>query len=158
MLKQRLIFLITALLGGTAGSAEMALVVGVEDVVHRIEGNADQGWLGLQYTTQVALWDLFSPYARGMVGLGEGDDYLLAVGFAFEWAPLDSVEDLSIRLQTGPGYTNVGPPHTGSHLNWTSDISVRYKCFSLGYSHTSNGGVYSPNSGLDMVLIGFSLP
>jgi hypothetical protein len=136
----------------------MELVVGVEDVVHRIEDNTDQAWLGLQYTANSGLWDLFQPYARAMVGLGDGDDYLLAAGLSFEWMPFESSPDLSIRLQTGPGYTNVGPPHTGSHLNWTSDISVHYNWMFLGYSHTSNGGVYSPNSGLDMVLIGITLP
>ena len=152
------LILLLALFAGTHGQAKMQLVTGIEDFIREIEGNPDQVWLGLEYSMEYRIGDLFAPYAKGMVGLGSGDDYLLAAGLAYDWQPFEKVTGFSIALQTGPSYTNVGVPHSGSHLNWTTELAIHYKYLMLGYSHTSNGGIYSPNSGLDMFLVAFTLP
>ncbi|NDV62406.1 acyloxyacyl hydrolase [Puniceicoccales bacterium CK1056] len=158
MKKHRFIPLLLAILAVSSLQARMQLVVGIEDLFREIDGNPDQIWVGLEYTTEYSLFDLFNPYFKGMAGLKTGDDYILATGLAFEWQPLDEMPDWMISLHSGPSYTNVGPPHSGARFNWTSEISIHYKYLMVGYSHTSNGGVYSPNSGLDLFLIGFTLP
>jgi hypothetical protein len=153
----RCILLILAVLAGSVLQARMQFVTGIEDLLREIEGNPDQTWAGLEYTADYRFLDLFNPYVKGMVGLETGDDYLLAAGLAFQWHPREE-PDWTIGLHTGPSYTNVGPPHSGSRLNWTSEIAIHYKWMMIGYSHTSNGGIYSPNSGLDLFLIGITLP
>lgn len=154
----RCILPILAVLACQGLQARMQLVAGIEDLFREIENNPDQTWVGLEYTADYRLFDLLNPYIKGMVGMETGDDFLLAGGLAFEWHPLEEQPDCIVALHTGPSYTNVGPPHSGSRLNWTSEIAVHYKFLMLGYSHTSNGGIYSPNSGLDLFLIGITLP
>ena len=136
---------------------EIQLLAGAEGAIREPDGNKDQAWLGIGYMWEERILNYFQPYGRALVGDDYGD-YLLTAGLAFSFQPLEELEDLRLGIQTGPAYTNVGRPHTGSRYNWTTDAWVRYRIFQLGYSHTSNGGIDSPNSGLDLVTFGIILP
>lgn len=161
---KRFILLILILLGFGGGLAptlhaagELQFLAGAEGAIREPDGNTDQAWLGLGYMWDHRFLDLFQPYGKVLVGEDYGD-YLLTAGLVFSFQPLEGLEDLRLGIQTGPAYTNVGRPHSGSRFNWTSGAWVRYRIFQLGYSHTSNGGIDSPNSGLDMVTFGIMLP
>jgi len=161
---KKFIQLILILLGFGGGLAptlhalgELQFLAGAEGAIREPDGNKDQAWLGLGYMWDHRFLDLFQPYGKVIVGIDDGA-YLATVGFAFSFQPFESFENLRLGIQTGPAYTDVGRPHTGSRFNWTSGAWVRYRIFQLGYSHTSNGGIDSPNSGLDMVTFGIILP
>lgn len=133
---------------------DFELLTGFEGPVREPRANTDQTWLGLQYTAARPLWWRLAPYARLMVDIRHAQDYLVSAGMAAEFRPFEGHPDLFISLQTGPAWTDVGRPHTGAKLNWSSDIRIGYKVFFAGYSHTSNGGTERPNSGLDLLLVG----
>jgi len=137
------------------GSVEF--LVGVEGPAREPEFNKTQEWFGLQYTHEEPVFEAFHVYAKALVGSNSSSEFLIAGGLSYFWMPFDTVEDFQIRIQTGPSYTEVGSPHTGTEINWTTDLTLEYKDFFIGYSHTSNGGLGNPNSGLDMVLLGYSL-
>jgi hypothetical protein len=139
------------------GLGELDFITGFEGAIREPDHNEDQAWTGFEYTLDRTLWNTFQPYVRAAVGWDDSH-YLVSTGLRFEFQPFEDWEDLTLGLQTGPAYTEVGAPHTGSKWNWTSDVFVRYWFIRIGYSHTSNGGIDAPNSGLDMVIVGISLP
>lgn len=149
----RTLLLILFSLGAASADAVIQAMVGLEGPAREPEGNEEQTWLGLQYTHPgPVLWKLH-PFAKGMVSLRD-NDILLTAGLALVFQPMEEVPEFRVSIQTGPSFANTGPPHTGSDLNWTSEAQVCYKSLMVGYSHTSNGGLDFPNSGLDLVLFG----
>ncbi|MFO7725085.1 MAG: acyloxyacyl hydrolase [Oceanipulchritudo sp.] len=136
---------------------ELQLLGGFEGAFREPDGNKDQAWLGIGYMWEHRFFDLFQPYGKVLFGDDYGD-YLATAGLAFVFQPFKEVEDVRVGIQSGPAYTDVGRPHSGSKWNWTTDVWVRYKVFQVGYSHTSNGGLDSPNSGLDLITLGIVLP
>lgn len=137
-------------------SGSVELLLGVEGPAREPEFNKTQEWFGVQYTHEEPVIKSFRFFAKAMVGNNSSGDYLVTTGLSYTWFPSESIEDLGIRLQTGLSYTEVGWPHTGSEFNWTTDLTIEYNGFLLGYSHSSNGGLSQPNSGLDMILLGYS--
>lgn len=155
---KRLVTVLAAVLASAPaliGSVE--LLVGIEGPAREPEFNKTQEWFGLQYTTDEPVLMGFQYYAKALVGSNSSDEFLIATGLAYAWTPLDSAPEFQIRLQAGPSYTEVGWPHTGTDFNWTTDLTLEYHGFLFGYSHSSNGGLGEPNSGLDMILLGYSI-
>ena len=131
-------------------------VVGLEGPAREPTGNLHELWVGVQFTADHTALFALEPYAKALASARFGEDYLLSAGLALRFSPIKAVPDLRRCLQSGPSLSDVGKAHTGSHLNWTSDLLLRYKALVLGYSHTSNGSIARPNSGLDLVLIGLA--
>lgn len=134
-------------------------VLGFEGPAREPEGNLHEHWVGVQITADdhaaQASYGL-EPYVKLLASARFGEDYLLSAGLALRLSPLRDLPELRLCLQSGPSLSDVGKAHTGSHLNWTSDVLLRYRSFVVGYSHTSNGSMARPNSGLDLVLLGLA--
>lgn len=134
-------------------------VLGFEGPAREPQGNLHEAWIGLQFTADNqthAIFHALEPYIKVLASARFGEDYLLSAGLALRLQPVRRLPELRICLQSGPSLSDVGKAHTGSHLNWTSDILLRYRALVIGYSHTSNGSIARPNSGLDLLLIGFA--
>lgn len=154
--KFTLICALFALSGASLPALDIQFLQGFEGAIREPDGNEDQGWTGLEIVSGNALFAGLHPYGKVMLGWND-TDYLVTAGLEYKACPFASLPELCLGLQTGPAYTNAGPPHTGSKWNWTTDAFVRYHWLQVGYSHTSNGGIDAPNSGLDMVVIGVVL-
>lgn len=146
------------LLATQQASAAISPLLGFEDLGHEPSGNHHQIWGGVELDSAKTVVGPLTPHGRIMFGMVDKGAVIVTAGLAYTFRPLTSVPDLSLSVQTGPSYTDVGEPHTSSKFDWTSDLRLQYKYLTVGYSHTSNGGISEINSGLDMVIIGIVIP
>lgn len=63
--------------------------------------------------------------------------------------------DFQARIMAGMGAVTKSGPRITSGLQFTEEISLKYKNFGLSYKHISNAGLKKPNLGRDYLL--FSL-
>jgi hypothetical protein len=146
------------LLGAAPAAAEFQLLTGFEGPVHEPGFNRSQTWVGLQYQLdQPLVWRL-APYVKIMGDTRDSGQFLVSTGLLLRWHPSRRLPQLFVCIQTGPAYTDVGRPHTGTRFNWSSDLKIGYKALFAGWSHTSNGGLDKPNAGLDILLLGLRFP
>jgi hypothetical protein len=138
-------------------NAALITMLGFEGPAREPPGNLHERWVGLQYTSDHLSLNSFHPFLKLLGSTRFTHDYLLSAGLTTKLQPVTEWPDLHICLQTGPSLSDVGSSHTGSHLNWTTDLFLRYKILVVGYSHTSNGSFASPNSGLDLLILGVGL-
>lgn len=153
-LKQTLALTLLLIVGSL--QASVITIVGFEGPAREPPGNLHERWAGIQINGHLAQLKPFFPYIKALGTTRFEKDFLLSAGLALRLQPADELPDIKICLQSGPGLTDVGPGHTGQHLNWTTDLLIRYKALVLGYSHTSNGSTAHPNSGLDIFLVGLA--
>lgn len=151
-LKQTLALILLSI--GGCLQATVITVVGFEGPAREPPGNLHERWAGIQLNGQFEQLKPFIPYIKALGTTRFEKDFLLSAGLAIALQPADKLPDLNLCLQSGPGLTDVGSGHTGQHLNWTTDLLIRYKALVIGYSHTSNGSSAHPNSGLDIFLVG----